>query len=323
MKLFRRGIRRQGAINKAIAFFETPVGRRIVEDKTLQICIRDNYLNVYKNGCSILKFKPMAIKHIYSIHKAYFEIPYVKGAEYISLEETNDDLVTKCGKSFTDQILNMQSESLKNYLNVTGEKDDEKKCISDYLQQETPLLLDLEVGYSRKRDEDEMVGKVREFVADRIDMAVLDLNGGTPKLRMIEVKLESDTRIKSDDGTIRPNEDRKPEILDQLKKYSDFLSSQNKNIIESYLIVAKNYIDMGIAGRLWNVDKVSAERILNEFIYNLQNNPSNAIDLSPHLLIIDTEPGKKTDLKNKHFNRLKELIGDKYPQPVRHVLNSL
>lgn len=313
MKLFKRGIRRQSAINKAKAFFETAVGRRIVEDKTLQICIRDNYLNIYKNGCSILKYQPMAIKHIYSIHKAYFEIPYEKGAEYTSLIETNDDLVTECSKSFTDQILNMQSESLRNHLNVTGEKNDEKKCISDYLQQETPLLLDLEVGYTRKRDEEEMKDKDREFVADRIDMAIIDLDSGNPILKMIEVKLESDPRIKSDDGKLRPNEDRKPEILKQLKKYHDFLSSQKPEIIESYSIVAKNYIDLGIAGRLWNVDRNSAEQILNDFIFNLQNNPSNALDLSPYLLIIDTDPNNQTEIKNKHFSRLKELIGDKYP----------
>lgn len=311
MKNFKRGLRDKVVIDGVIEFLNLDLGKKILRDETIQICIRNNYINIYKNGCSILKFNPRATKNKYLIHNAYFGIIKSGNSDYTNLTDDNNDLITPCGQSFAKKILSGQSEEFKIYVNEDGEKS----SISKYVQANNPFLIDLEVGYARERTKEEREGKKRAFVADRIDMAILDndLIDGSPILRFVEVKLDTDDRLKSDDGKRRPGEVRLPEILTQMSRYKKFILSQKEHIIDSYSTIAQNYIDMGIASRLGNCGKYGATEALELFIEKVKNVPSKALDLNPHLLILKKDPYK--DGMGEHINRLNQLFANDYPSP--------
>jgi hypothetical protein len=73
-------------------FCNTDVGRKIKGMRDLDICIRDNYINIYKEGCSLLKFSPNESNREYEIHHNYISEP-VKGKKYVFLKLENGDLV--------------------------------------------------------------------------------------------------------------------------------------------------------------------------------------------------------------------------------------
>ena len=100
-KSFYRGLR-SGTFKEMDRFFHTPVGRAILETKfqdkpVFQVCLRDNYLNVYWRGCSVLRYEPDARENTFIIHRKYTEAKgtHIKTNEYIRLipSEGDRDLV--------------------------------------------------------------------------------------------------------------------------------------------------------------------------------------------------------------------------------------
>lgn len=76
-KAFSRGLR-NGSFDKVNRFFQSPVGRAIIDTQfegqpAFQICLRDNYFNVYWRGCSVLKYSPIAPNNTFLIHPKYTE----------------------------------------------------------------------------------------------------------------------------------------------------------------------------------------------------------------------------------------------------------
>lgn len=247
---FRRGVKEGSrAYSLSKKFFYSPLGEQLRSNTKFKICIRNNYFNIYWNGCSVLKYNPLARKHKYSIHHKYVGIDErpVTSTPYVDLapKYDNDKFcdLTYGDWSFSQEILGtgrngQMSSKVEEYIKG-GSEDSEKKNLSQYLEDNVPCYLDLEVAFSRKSK-----NKKGEdiFVADRIDLAVIDDTGtGNPVLKFIEVKMASDSRLKKKGDDL-------PSVCEKMKIYkNNFLDDQSESLLESYRLVAQNMIDFGLA----------------------------------------------------------------------------
>ena len=312
---FKRGLK-EYALEDVRNFLSRGVGNRILNHEDMLICIRNNYINVYLNGCSLLKYSPLATDDKkYLIHHKYMGLDLGNKGPYIPLEYDGNDLFYN-GKSFTDRVIEKSTEELMSYINKNGEK----RYLAQYLKSSPrPFLIDLEIAFTRERTAEEKKNGKKETVADRIDMAVLEEDNGRIILRMIEVKIDYDSRLKS-------QEEGKQEILKQMNNYkNEFLGKQYQNILDSYRLVADNYLQLGIAHKL---NENNPEQVLKKFISNAnqsleslepKSKPGDdfALDMDPYLLVIITDDKNMKGRNNIcHFKRLQnEFFKSRYPLP--------
>lgn len=268
---FKRGLSSE-TLPAVKSFLETELGQSLNNNNSFQICIRDEYINVYYNGCSILKFTPNTGK--YEIHHKYTKEP--KSKLYIELKWKDNDLI------FNDFSLNDLINEPDLYVGpyFCGEK----KYLAQYLKShQAPVIIDLEVAYTCRVS----TTKKRDFVAKRIDLAVIE-NG---KLRLIEVKIDTDSRLRSDN-------DGDQEILGQMKSYREFIKEETPNIIASYKTIAQNILDLDLIHKMGGTPKFTIDN-LSAFIAN-----NDCFDPDPGLLVVETGKNKNGKNNVKHWNRL-------------------
>ena len=293
MHHFRRGL--DAEVEKAAKdFFSSGIGKKIIEADycgrpAFQVCIRNNYLNVYWRGCSVLKYYPLPEQ--FTIHYKYVEAKKPgKNKNYVKLDSFEGDLRFNKDWGFSKKIIEPAYDGnipcLKNYCDPHGEKS----RLSTYIDHEEPLLMDLEVAFSRINDKDD---NKKDFVADRIDMAELVMQDNSPVLRLVEVKLAADPRLRSIS---------RPEIMTQMKRYREFLSIQKPNILDSYMKIARNYKELGIT----QIDN----KILDQFIEH------PILHSEPHLLVLGTLQDLRGREESCHWATLKTLFNeDRFPEP--------
>lgn len=260
-------------------FFNTDVGKMIKDMNDLDICIRDNYINIYKEGCSLLKYSPNDGNRAYEIHHKYISEP-VEGRKYVYLDLKEGDLVSQDGKvSFIRDVLEKPNPYLRSYLSDSG-KVGEKHAISAYLRSTNPrpFLLDLEIAYTEKDPDD------GGSSAPRIDMACIDPVKN--ELLLIEVKIGGDPRVRLSKAHInkqdRDKDDAEFRVVEQMEKYKKFIYEQDtikKNITKSYRTVANNYIDLELNSRFPGIESFSGKKILEDFGLEGKINPD------PYLLL--------------------------------------
>ncbi len=268
---FKRGLGID-ALQSVKALLDTEIGRRIKEEPKLNICIREDYVNIYCNGSSILKFTPCPDR--YEIHYKYTQEP--KSGNYLALNLDCGDLVV--GNFNLSKLINDPDCYIGEY--VCGEKEHLARYLSS---DQSPTIIDLEVAYTCKRK-----GKSgRDYVAKRIDLAVIENN----KLQLIEVKIDTDGRLRSE-------KDGDQEILEQMQSYREFIASESANIIQSYKTIAQNIIDLDLVHKMGGTPKFTAEN-LKEFIRN-----EECLAVEPVLLIIETGKSKIGRNGINHWDRL-------------------
>jgi len=139
----------------------------------------------------------------------------------------------------------------------------------------------------------------REIVADRMDMARVVLNGGTPVLQLVEVKLDTNNCLRSN---------TEPRILDQMERYQDFITRQGRAIMASYRSVADIYLRLGFFRRMPPLAGLQAHTALKTFM------EQGELDQKPYLLVL----GKKNNLVGRmdHYKHLRDYFNQRgYPVP--------
>lgn len=313
---FKRGLDSE-SLKAVTEFFNTGVGKQIkgaVDPRgksIFQACIRENYINIYWHGCSVLKYMPGAKTNKYLIHHKYIKnfdglggkSPYVR----LTIEADKSDLKIE-GKedwSFVENILKkVSSHGLGEDEKKYGLKG-EKKELAKYLEQAEDTFLDLEIAFSREKKKNE--GEKKSVVANRIDLARLKENGdGLVKLQLVEVKRYDDPRCRSQDSTLE-------KLMEQLGYYQYFIEHYSESIQKSYLKIAKNYEELGFPG----FNRVQV-KLIEKFMEPTQ---VNKIDNLPHLLIISKNG---LSFKDKgHLENLEKLLVDKGFPRLETYLNNV
>jgi len=302
-KGFKRGIDEKYQ-KKAQEFWESKIGKEIIacdnkNRKQFQVCIRDNYFNVYWQGCSVLKYTLNATVRTYMIHHKYVGVKTCnKSDPYVNIVKRSDDLIyLENNWSFRENILIPAQENgyiscVADYVGkVKGNNfKGEKKGLADYLNQEKPCWLDLEIAFSREKEPEKI--KRRKTIADRIDLVRIVIEkDNIPTLQLVEVKLATDGRLKKKKGD--------PEIFYQMKRYKrDLIDKQKGNLLESYKKVAENMLDYNLIHNKANW----VERFITE----------GRIDDQPYLLVLGDISGLKKGKWGDHWEKICQWD---YPKP--------
>ncbi|NMM36001.1 MAG: hypothetical protein HHJ09_00605 [Glaciimonas sp.] len=247
--------------------------KNLADDKETLIAIRDQYLNVYRNGCSIAKvgFKNgelLAETHYKYLLTKNFPQPYIKckdGEPQFNAEVNY--FISSIG----------QIDDLRTSTNIYGgqEKMGVHKII---LANEN--IVDTEIALSGNESEDE---------DSRIDFCAIKNENGKLFLRFFEAKHYSYK------GALRTN-DGDAKVIGQLDKYSATLDRNHNEILSAY----KESIRL--AGAIKGTNILGKELAL----YNLD---SLEIDIQPRLIVFGFDADQKHGSIFKiHMDKLKEKI---------------
>jgi len=196
-----------------------PWWKKLKSDPELYIDIRkDNYLNVYHNGGSIMKLEG-AKEYKARIHVKY--IPLNKTSDYLPFEFQDGNISLNEAK--TIDINNFEKESLeriKKRVRNFNPNDSEKGIQGQYVinaknksKSKNGFFIDTEMQYDNKR----------------IDMVWVDL--GKKKIALVELKTIGDARLFIDRNQTQETIDK------QLQKYYDFALENKAPLIDYYNMV--------------------------------------------------------------------------------------
>ncbi len=183
-------------------------------DRDLYIDVRkDNSINVYYNGASFIKLEYARNEFRAKIHPKF--IPLDTGNEYISFEFYNGNIILPIIKSM--EINNFQEraiKAIKGRIKLINTDKSEKGIQGKFITK------NYDSGEKKGFFIDSEFASGRDNL--RIDMVWIDLQ--KKKFAFVELKTIGDTRLYLD-------KKQKNETIDeQLRKYSDFASSEKKDL---------------------------------------------------------------------------------------------
>ena len=225
-KSFKRGLKDEfvEALNRE---YEKDGGwwKKIVDDPELFIGIREDYLNIYFHGSSLLKLEHTGGHLVGETHY-----------KYLLKSPCRDELDNKYvnfKKGYFDPLNGMESyrdigediDAIKKKAAASLRGTEKKGVHKIILRNEN--IIDTEIAFPGS-------GK-------RVDFAALREEKNKLKLVFYEAKVFSSSEIRAGVG--------KPQVIDQLEKYEKILSERAEGIRKSYSRVATTFLDLAGCGR--------------------------------------------------------------------------
>ncbi len=193
--------------------------RTLADDKNLYVGIRENYINVYFNGGSILELK-------YNKSKGFSGSTHFKYLLNLTREQEREDYVRFENGKFRPVLIKDSYRDIATDITKIKEaarrhQGDEKKGVHQ-ISIKNKNVIDVEIQIPGAKG--------------RIDFAALQRIKGEIKIVFFEAKLYSNGELR------RPASH--PRVLTQIEKYNENLSKRCSEIEESYAHVAKNIVEM-------------------------------------------------------------------------------
>lgn len=193
----------------------------IAKDPDLFIAIRQDYINVYLNGNSLLKLWLKDDELVGETHYKYLLIPeasrpYVKVIGGQARIESHADL-------FLPDLTDLQA--LKRAANIySGE---EKRGVHQIVMG-NPNVIDVEIAFGAENE------KTGGITANRIDFAALRRQTSGLEIVFYEAKQFANKELRAS-GEAVP-------VFDQLQRYESFLRNEQQALIDSYRTVCGNLL---------------------------------------------------------------------------------
>ena len=239
--------------------------KNILEDKALYVEIRkDNYVNVYYYGGNVALLRWTGGKITAETHRKYLGKP----DETDLYQDCTEILHSKEGLDLIKE--NIREEYHK--LSKREEKTDEQNRV--YTSNEKWVQGELKLRFPKRYIDSEFAYRIGKNNLIRFDLVELKGN----ELRFIEIKLITDSRLRSND--------KKPEIINQMTKYSHFIREHTEVLKDYYTKLLRIKKRIG----LWN-GETEIEHIA----------------LKPILLIVNTYKGILSKGRENRKNSIEEL----------------
>lgn len=238
--------------------------KNILEDKALYVEIRkDNYVNVYYYGGNVALLRWTGGKITAETHRKYLGKPDETGL----YQDCTEILHSKEGLDLIKENIREEYHKLSK-----REKTDEQNRV--YTSNEKWVQGELKLRFPKRYIDSEFAYRIGKNNLIRFDMVELKGN----ELRFIEIKLITDSRLRSND--------KKPEIINQMTKYSHFIREHTEVLKDYYTKLLRIKKRIG----LWN-GETEIEHIA----------------LKPILLIVNTYKGILSKGRENRKNSIEEL----------------
>jgi len=208
----------------------------IIKDPDLFVAIRDKYINIYFQGCSLFK---ISYKEdlVLETHYKYLVRPNLKKPYLSWVGDTPP--VADLGQKILTNTFDIAALKKSSHWYAEAEKASLHKIL-----RYNNNVVDLEVVLSHNSEDeataDDRNGKARR-VADRIDFAAIQKKDGMPFVVFFEAKRFANRELRS----------RKPEppVVGQIRKYESFIQKHRSEMEASYRRVCENLIELALPGR--------------------------------------------------------------------------
>ncbi len=200
----------------------------VLADPDLVLGIRDNYINVYRRGCSLFKIgrdgKNGPLK--FSTHPKYLIDPDLSNPVPLRLESGGWEFKVKEITPLIEQYegsktLGKMKRAAKYY--AGGEKKGVHAVICDLENN----VIDTEITFDHEEQD-------QQKTTQRIDIACFEEVESSIRLRFWEAKLYGN-------GEIWRSKDN---VVDQVTRYRDKLQERRDDVLESYHLVASNLVEI-------------------------------------------------------------------------------
>ena len=249
--------------------------RRFVDDPDLFLAIRDNYINFYYLGNSLLRleWKSASKCIVGQIHYKYLLKPNLEGREYAEIKNGE----TRLPKP-PDELFSKTIEDLDALKRASGVYSGDEKTGVHQIAMKNPLVLDLEIAFGGGGS------------APRIDLAAIQVTNDAATLVFYEAKHFSNSELRAQD---------EPKVLQQLATYSKLLEVNREAIEKSYKTVCNNLCNLA------GVNDQRPER--NRMLQGLGDGFQLCIDPEPRLLVFGFDSDQKNGkVWRKHRDKLRD-----------------
>lgn len=235
---FKRGLTQDFVERLNEMFDQGGWWRQFVEDPELFLAIRNNYVNVYYRGCSLVRLTSSHQGVVGEVSYKYLLRREAEGSQYVKVVGGEPCIPDGLFIRRLDQLRDIKAAA-RNYAG------DEKAGVHDIVLN-NPTVVDVEIAFGGEANK-------------RVDLASVRRADGRAILTFSEAK-----HFSSDD--LHAGTDRLPKVLAQMKVYDELIAAQKHCIVESYKKVLKNRLDLkGLAQQHAERHK-SIERLVDQEI---------------------------------------------------------
>ena len=294
MPIFQRGISNPDFIKALQEEYNNPESwwRRIVDDKDLFIAIRNEYINVYFKGNSLIKLSFTNGDLIAETHYKYLIKPKVTPC-LIKTSTSNGMNFSpdNAQEYFTNNISDIEAIKTASGAYSGIEKEGIQKIIKS-----NDNIVDLEIALTHEAEADEMnPQESTKNSAKRIDFAALQKKDDCYELIFFEAKDFSNPELRVD------GPDSKPKVMKQIETYQDLLIKYEADIISSYNKICQNLFDILPHSRL------------GQAIIDIANGKSLEVNIEPRLVLFGFDGDQqKGDHWKPHKKKLKKYLNNKF-----------
>ncbi|MDP3151464.1 MAG: hypothetical protein Q8N23_02260 [Archangium sp.] len=270
--------------------------QQVVEDKDLILGIRDESLNVYYGGASLIRVDFRGGRIRAQTHYKYL-VTSPEAGDYVSfLVGTSGQLEPVAGGGGA-QISPNELRELKS--NARAHSGEEKSGVHKIALSNRVGVLDLEVAFVAVGGDASQASSEEHSddggTLDRIDLAVLEAKTEHPRLIFFEAKHFTNKELRSS----RPA----PPVFEQLERYEEDLVHYSGQIKETYQRVASNLL--ALTGKIQTNDE--RRGLLEKTVEKLE------IDTRPQLLVFGFDDDqKKGDAWARHSAKLEAHFKGRY-----------
>lgn len=278
VNIFKRGLNTKLLELLAAARNSNSWWKSIVDDKDLFIAIRDDYLNVYYQGNSLMKISESSGKLICDIHYKYLlspshSKPYVKFEDSLAVNFGAESRASLLANELTSKTIS----DLKKAAKVYG--GEEKEGVHKIMLSNENII-DTEIAFSVKDENSD------QTTAKRIDFAALRTGAnGQNEIVFYEAKHYSNSELFAQTG--------EPKVVGQIRVYEqEYIEKMQAEIISAY----SQYFD--------DFQKITGTSLGTAPV---------AVNPNVRLVIFGFDQDQKEGSNfNRRINKLKKYLEDEY-----------
>ena len=180
------------------------------------LAIRDNYVNVYYRGCSLVRLTSSPGGVVGEVNYKYLLLPEIDDSEYVKVIDGEPRIPDGLFVRHLDQLDAMKAAAAKH---AGAEKTGVHEIVL-----KNPTVVDVEIAFGGESNR-------------RIDIASVRSADRAAILTLFEAK-------HFNNSDLRARKDRSPDVLEQIRAYGDIVDAHRHQIVKSYTTVLRNRLNL-------------------------------------------------------------------------------